>query len=75
MDYITTMDNYRLGQLYMSLDLATRDLLDSIILYGTSKITTIKFFRQKFNLSLTLAKLLFEERQKFLVNKSNPFGW
>ena len=78
MDFLenqTSMTNLQLGQAYDSLDYDLRAYLDSVIRFGQSKIATIKFLRAQLCIGLALAKILYEEREKFLNETTNPFGW
>ena len=76
MDYYeTSMTNLQLGQAYDSLDCDLKAYLDSVIRFGQSKIATIRFLRARLGIGLTLAKILYEEREKFLNQTPNPFGW
>lgn len=70
-----SMTNLQLGQAYDSLDHDLKAYLDSVIRYGQSKIATVRFLRARLGISLTLAKILYEEREKFLNQTPNPFGW
>lgn len=75
MEPLTELSEYQLGCLYDSMDPAVRSFTDNVILYGNQKIATIKFLRSHLNLSLTLAKILFEARRQFLLRPQHPFGW
>ncbi len=70
-----SMTNLQLGQAYDSLDPDIKSYVDSVIRFGSSKISTIKFLRARLGIGLTLAKILYEEREKFLNQPHNPFGW
>lgn len=61
--------------MYLGIDADTRDLLDTLMQHNNSKITIIKFLRNKLKIGLALSKRLYEERQRFLIGKVNPFGW
>lgn len=71
----TSMSDYQLGALYMTLDRDTREYLDSVIRYGNNKISTIRFLMAKLQLNIPLARHLFESRKTFLESKDNPFRW
>lgn len=74
-NYETELSNLALGQRYVELGPDLVRYLDTVIQYGNSKIATIKFLRAQLNLSLSLSKLLYEERHAFLTKPINPFGW
>ena len=74
-EYTYEMSNFQLGQAYLSIEPNLRVYLDHVIAYGSSKIATIKFLRAHLGISLQLAKVLYDERQKFLQREPNPFGW
>ena len=74
-EYAIELSNYELGQRYIGLGPDLVSYLDNVIQYGNSKIATIKFLRAQLGIGLTLAKLLYEERQAFLSRPVNPFGW
>jgi ribosomal protein L7/L12 len=71
----TTMTQLQLGQAYDTLEPDLKAYLDSVIRFGQSKIATIRFLRARLGIGLTLAKILYEEREKFLNQTPNPFGW
>jgi hypothetical protein len=70
-----SMTNYELGMAYNSLEPDLKGYLDSVIRFGQSKIATVRFLRARLGIGLTLAKILYEEREKFLNQTPNPFGW
>lgn len=75
METTLELSNLQLGSLYDSLPDNLKNYLDNVIRYGNCKIATIKFFRSEWNISLTLAKILYEERFAWLNRQPNPFGW
>ena len=75
MEPLTELTSLQLGRLYDSMDPDVRAFTDCVIKFGNQKITTIKFLRSHLNLSLTLAKILFEARKEFLDHPDHPFGW
>lgn len=72
---ITQADDYTLGRMYNSFDNNTRELLDTLIRANKSKVAIIRYFIKELNLSLTLAKILYEAREAWLAARSNPYGW
>lgn len=74
-DYANELSSFELAQRYFNMGPNTVHFVDNIIQHGNSKIATIRFLRAQLKISLSLAKLLYEERQKFLTETPNPFGW
>lgn len=73
--YQTELDTFALGQRYINLGPNLVSYLDSIIRFGNSKISTIKFLRGELQIGLTLAKQLYEAREEFLNQTRHPYGW
>lgn len=73
--YAVELTTFELGRRYINLGPDLVHYLDNIILYGNSKIATIKYLRASLNISLSLAKILFEARKDFLSTTQNPYGW
>jgi hypothetical protein len=69
------MTPLQLGQAYDNLDADLKAYLDYIIHFGMAKIATIKFLRGHLGIGLTLSKILYEEREKFLAIEPHPMGW